>query len=118
MRCRRYAPGGDRNRITDLRAETVHEPANTQQPEAIGELESRIDPAKLLIVPPDFLVEDLLEQRKNLAIDVIDRRRKKQQCADNPPVVADGYTADRLSLGRRGQLGGNRLLHGLLITAP
>ena len=88
----RDAPRGDRNRVADLRAEAVDEPAEEEEADRIGALERTVDVAELLVGPMQLVVEDRLDQGENLPVDIVDRRRKKQQAADDPAVVGGGGT--------------------------
>ena len=89
MSRRRETPRDDGHRVADLGAEPVHKPAKAQQADAVSELEGGVHPAELLVGPADFLVENLLKQRQNLPVNIVDRRREEQQRANDPTVVAD-----------------------------
>ena len=84
----REAPGGDRDGVADSRAEAIDEPAEEQQADGVRRLEGRVDLAELGVRPVQLVVEHRLEQREDLAVDVVDRRRQEQQPADEPAVAA------------------------------
>jgi hypothetical protein len=74
---RGQAPGGDRCGIADLGSEAVHEGAEQHEADGIGALESRVDLSELLVGPSELAVQDGLEQRQDLPIHVVDRRRQE-----------------------------------------
>ena len=84
------APERDRRRVADLRAVLVDEPAEQEQTDGVGPLEGGVHQAELLVGPPELLVEELLDERQDLPVDVVDRRRQEDERADDPAVLADG----------------------------
>ena len=83
------APGGDRGRVADLGAEAIDELAEQQAADRVRGLEHRVRAPELLVGPVQLVVEDRLDQRQDLPVDVVDRRREEQQRADHPAVVTD-----------------------------
>ena len=69
-----------------------------QEPDRVGELEREDDVAVVDFRPAELLLQRRLEDRDDLTIDVVDRRREKQQRADDPARVA-GPPRDANGLG-------------------
>src|SRR4051812_19628404 len=95
-------PGRNRDGITELGAEPVHKPAESEQTNSICELESRVDPAKLFVCPTDLLIQSLFQERKDLPVNVIDGSGEKQQSADHPSkfVTNRGFCSARRKIVR------------------
>ena len=100
---RRQAPRRDRQGVARARAEAVDERAEAEQSHRVGGLKGRIDLPELLVAPAQLGIENRLEQRQDLAVDVIDGGREKEQRANRPPVPADARLRDPLTdqLARR-----------------
>ena len=73
------APQGDRDPVGEPHTEPVDDPADEQQGPRGGELERRAEMGELFVVPVKFELEGRLEQRQNLAIDVVERGGKEDQ---------------------------------------
>ena len=71
-----------------LRAEPIHHPAGEQEPDRVGELEREDDVGVVDLAPAELLLQRRLQDADDLPVDVVDRRRKEQQRADDPAVVA------------------------------
>ena len=82
----RHTPGCNRYGVTDLHAETINEPTESKQTNPIGPLEGGINQTKFRICPLKLLIQDRLEQRKNLTIDIVDRGGKKKKSAYGPAI--------------------------------
>ena len=89
VRDRRHAPRRDGNRVADLGAELVNEPAERHQADTVRALKRRVHVAELLVGPVQLLVEDRLDERENLPVNVVDGRREKEQRANDPAVAAN-----------------------------
>jgi hypothetical protein len=94
---RRQTPRHDRHAVPDLRPESVDERAEEEEPDGVGPLKSRVHLTELLVRPTELGIENGLEQREDLPIDVIDRRRPEEERADEPAVATHGRV---LHLGR------------------
>ena len=92
----RETPADDRDRVAELDADAVDEPAEGEVADGIRRLERRVDVAVLLVRPAQLRVEHGLEQRENLPVDVVDRRREEQQAADHPAEAASESRTSRL----------------------
>ncbi len=95
MRRSRKAPGRNGERIADLRPEPIDEPAEQQNTDRIGSLKGGVDQAELFIAPSELAVGKLLDQRENLAIDIVDGGGKEEQRADDPTDVGHRGTFRR-----------------------
>ena len=89
------APGDDRHGVSDLAAEAVDEPPEEQQADRVGPLEHGVHVAVLGVGPAQLDVQDRLQQRQDLAVDVVDGGRQEQQEADPPAVPSDRRSARR-----------------------
>src|SRR6185295_794081 len=89
--------GRNGNCIPDLCSKSIDEPSESQQTDRICALKSGVDQSKLLVGPFQLVIEDRLEQRKDLPIDVVDRRREKEEGADYPAVSS--HSGGRFSVG-------------------
>jgi hypothetical protein len=83
------APGHDGDGVADLRPDAIDEPAEEEEARGVGELEEGVGQAELRVRPVQLLIEDGLDEREDLPVDVIDGRRYEQQRANEPPIFAD-----------------------------
>jgi len=97
MANRSQTPGRDRERVANFRPEAVDEPTEAEQADRVGRLEGRVDLAKLGVGPMQLVVQNGLEQREDLAIDVVDRRGEEEQRANQPAVPAHARLFTRFS---------------------
>ena len=81
------APGRDRDAIAEPRTKPVDEPTEGEHPHGIGRLEGRVDLAELGVGPVQLIVEDRLDQREDLPVDVVDGCRGEQERADDPAIT-------------------------------
>src|SRR5207237_857337 len=65
----------------------VDERAEQQQPDRVGTLKGGVDASVVGVAPPQLVVEDRLQQRQDLTVDVVDRGRQKQQQTDQPAIA-------------------------------
>jgi hypothetical protein len=93
MAQRRQAPRAERQRIAALGTDAINEHAEKQQADGVGALERRVDATELLVGPAELGIENRLEQREDLAIEIVDRRREEQQAADQPTIATDALGA-------------------------
>ena len=89
MRHRRQAPDDDRDGEPEPRAEPIHHPAGDQEPDRVGELEREDDVGVVDLAPAELRLQRRLEDADDLPVDVVDRRGKEQQRADDPAVASD-----------------------------
>src|SRR5260370_35454414 len=82
------APKRDRDRVADFGSIAIDKPSEQQQPDGIRSLKCRVDEAELLVGPAKLAVEKFFDQRKDLAIDVINGGREEEQGADGPSHTA------------------------------
>ncbi len=85
---RRETPRHDRDCIAELLSESIDKPAEQQKADCIRRLKRGVDQTELLIAPADLSVDKLLDQREDLAIDIIDGRGEEQQRANDPAHVS------------------------------
>ena len=104
VRHRRDAPHNDSNRKAHARAQAIHEPPGEEEPDGVGKLKREDDVAVIELAPAELLLQRRLENADDLTIDVVDDRRKKEQPAHIPSVVAN--------LGRGGDSGCDGGLRG------
>ena len=86
----RKAPQDDRNRESRTDAETVHDPPRHQESCGVGELKGEDDVGVVEFRPAELVLESRLQDPDDLPVDVVDRRREKQQRADDPAQVPRG----------------------------
>src|SRR3546814_5073663 len=79
--------GPDRNgdRIADLGAEAVDQPAHEQKTQRIGELEGGDDVAIVVLGPFQLVAERRREQPEHGAVDIIDRGDRKSTSLNSSP---------------------------------
>src|SRR5262249_61704326 len=87
------APQRDGDRIADLRAVAIDEPAEEKQSDRVRPLERRVDQAELFVRPAQFTIEKLLDQGQDLAVDVINGCGEEEKGADDPANAARHFAA-------------------------
>src|SRR6185503_10369276 len=80
------APGGDRDRVAHFGSEAIDEPPESEKADGVRPLKGRVDLPELLVGPMELFVEDWLQKRQDLTIDVVDGGGEKEQRADYPAV--------------------------------
>jgi hypothetical protein len=70
--------------------EAVHEASAEKITERVSKGERGGDPAVVAFAPAEGFAQGFLENAEELAIEVIDRDREEQKCADGPAVVLFG----------------------------
>ena len=79
-------PGSNRNGVADFCPVLVDQPTKDKQTHPIGSLKSGVHHTKLRIGPVKLVVEDRLEQGKNLPVDIVDCGGKEQKAAYSPTM--------------------------------
>ena len=90
MADRREAPEDDGDGVADLRPVAVDEPPEEEEADGVGPLEGRVHHPELLVRPAELDVEELLDERQDLPVDVVDRRGQEEEAADDPADAAHG----------------------------
>src|SRR5262249_54020938 len=114
MTHRRNAPKHHRQRKALPGSEAVHQTAHPQQPDCVSHLEEHNDPTVLDLAPTYLCLKSRLQYSNALAIDVIDRGREEQKCANDPAVPAGrgNYFFGSSGAGPRGAGFVNRICLG------
>jgi hypothetical protein len=84
VRHRRKAPHPDSDCQPDPHTDSIHEPPRKEQSDAIGGLKRKDDRGVVTLSKTKLALQYRLEQADYLAINVIDRRRKKQKATNHP----------------------------------
>ena len=90
MEDRADAPQDDGEDEAEAGAQLVHHPAGDQQTNRVGELEGEDDGRVIALAPRKQLLQIRLQDRDDLPVDVVDRRRREEQGADDPAIPPDG----------------------------
>ncbi len=96
VRHRGGAPDTHGDREARAGAPAVHEAADDEQADRVGEGEGAVNDAILELVPADLRLQRRRQNTQHQTIEVVDRRRKEEQCADDPPIAAEPRTPDVL----------------------
>jgi hypothetical protein len=95
MRHVRDRPDHYRDRVAEAGAEHVHDAAEADVADRVGELEPEHDVAVVLLAPTELLAQHRLEHADHLPVDVVDRGRGEEQRDDHPAVAADSFAGPR-----------------------
>ena len=101
VRHRRNAPDNERDDEALLRPQPIDHPAGKEKGDGVRELEREDDVGVIDLGPAELLLKGRLQDADDLAIDVVDRRGKEQQRADDPAEPPD-RSGHRLGSDRNG----------------
>jgi hypothetical protein len=91
VRHRRKAPDPDSDCQPDPQTDSIHEPPRKEQSDAIGRLKRKDDRGVVTLSKTKLALQYRLEQADYLAINLIDRRRKKQKTTNHPSESCGWY---------------------------